>query len=262
MTVNQFKVFDENKTNMLSQAEYEALSDRTGGFRTGLARSEVMNKVLYQLSVMTAALARAIENTGVDVLDTDAESLAQSLTDTFDKFTGILTPSQGGTGKTSLPANALLTGNGAGAIKTVATANGAAYATSSGGVLTFGALPVAQGGTGAATAAAARTALGITPGNIGAVASNALASAVQTLLQEGAITVIKSIQRGVLTTSTASGTITVNAVNPQKSVLHLLGHSGTTATMHITLSGSTTITYDGGANGQSQKMSWELVEFY
>ena len=262
MTINHFKIFDENRTNMLSQADYEALDDRAEGFQTGLARSEVMNKVLHQLSVMAAALAIAVENSGADVLDTDAESLAQSLTDAFDKFTGVLAASQGGTGRNTLPANALLTGNGTGAVKTVATASGAAYAAAAGGELTFGLLPVAQGGTGAATPAAARAALGITPANIGALTQADLTAAVQNLLREGGITVIKSIQRGVLTTNSGSGTITVNAVNPAKSMLHLLGHSGTTASMHITLTNGTTISYAGGANGQTNRMSWELVEFY
>ena len=54
----------------------------------------------------------------------------------------------------------------------IATAKGAAYATSANGALTFGTLPIAQGGTGSTTAANARTNLGITPANIGAATSS------------------------------------------------------------------------------------------
>lgn len=74
---------------------------------------------------------------------------------------GTLGVARGGTGKATHTANAVLTGNGTGAVNNVASASGALYATGSGGVPRFGTLPVAQGGTGATTAAAARSNLGI-----------------------------------------------------------------------------------------------------
>lgn len=67
----------------------------------------------------------------------------------------------GGTGLSTLTVNALLAGNGTGVAKLIATASGALYATSSNGEAQFGLLPVAQGGTGAATPAGARSALGV-----------------------------------------------------------------------------------------------------
>lgn len=67
----------------------------------------------------------------------------------------------GGTGKASHTANAVLTGNGEDAVKNVATANGALYATAANGAPKFGTLPIAQGGTGATTAAAALEKLGL-----------------------------------------------------------------------------------------------------
>ena len=64
-------------------------------------------------------------------------------------MTGTLGVGNGGTGQTSFTNNAIITGAGSNtALKSVATANGAAYATSANGALTFGTLPVAQGGTG------------------------------------------------------------------------------------------------------------------
>lgn len=74
---------------------------------------------------------------------------------------GTLPVSKGGTGKTSHTSNAVLVGNGASAVKNVATANGALYATAANGAPKFGALPIAQGGTGKTSAAAALAALGV-----------------------------------------------------------------------------------------------------
>jgi hypothetical protein len=70
-------------------------------------------------------------------------------------LTGTVSVYNGGTGATTLAANAVITGNGTGTVKTVSTANGALYATAAGGAAQFGTLPIAQGGTGATTAAAA-----------------------------------------------------------------------------------------------------------
>lgn len=80
---------------------------------------------------------------------------------------GTLGVARGGTGKATHTSNAVLTGNGTSAVKNVATASGAFYATSANGAAKFGTLPVAQGGTGATTAAAART-------NLGAAASDVI----------------------------------------------------------------------------------------
>lgn len=55
---------------------------------------------------------------------------------------------QGGTGKTTFTSNAVLVGNGTSAISEKASANGALYATAANGALSWGTLPVAQGGSG------------------------------------------------------------------------------------------------------------------
>jgi hypothetical protein len=64
----------------------------------------------------------------------------------------LVTVGQGGTGKATHTANAVLTGNGTSAVKNVATASGALYATAANGAPKFGVLPYAQGGTGYALA--------------------------------------------------------------------------------------------------------------
>ncbi|MGI5873548.1 MAG: hypothetical protein ACOX8R_02665 [Bacillota bacterium] len=77
-----------------------------------------------------------------------------------DITSGTLGVARGGTGKATHTSNAVLTGNGTGAVKNVATAAGAFFATAANGAPAFGTLPVAQGGTGATTAADALTSLG------------------------------------------------------------------------------------------------------
>lgn len=72
-----------------------------------------------------------------------------------------LSVANGGTGVKTHTSNAVLTGNGTSAVKNVASANGALYATSANGAPKFGTLPIAQGGTGATTAASAISNLGI-----------------------------------------------------------------------------------------------------
>lgn len=72
---------------------------------------------------------------------------------------GTLSIAQGGTGKATHTSNAVLTGNGTSAVKNVATASGALYATSANGAPQFGTLPVAQGGTGKTSLTEALTAM-------------------------------------------------------------------------------------------------------
>ena len=89
---------------------------------------------------------------------------------------GRVQPEVGGTGAdlSGAPLNSIIRKSGAGdnMLWYTATGNGAYYATAENGPAKFGTLPVAQGGTGATTAAAARTNLGITPANIGAAATS------------------------------------------------------------------------------------------
>lgn len=96
-----------------------------------------------------------LDNTGVTRLVTDLKSRFASLVG------GVVAVSQGGTGKATHTTNAVLTGDGTSAVKNVSTADGALYATAANGAAQFGTLPVAQGGTGATTAAEARASLAV-----------------------------------------------------------------------------------------------------
>ncbi|HFD7736326.1 TPA: hypothetical protein ACF54C_000027 [Serratia marcescens] len=71
MAKNEFLTFGTAaNANVLSNADYQALPSRTSGFGSGVAKSEQLNKVWRQSSVMTSAMAQYIaDSTGNDVLD-------------------------------------------------------------------------------------------------------------------------------------------------------------------------------------------------
>ena len=79
---------------------------------------------------------------------------------TYDS-SSIVPVADGGTGASTLKANAVLLGNGAGAVKQKATASGAMFATGANAEPSFGILPIAQGGTGGNSGASALSNLGI-----------------------------------------------------------------------------------------------------
>lgn len=66
---NDFLIFDENKDNMLTQELYSVDGDRTDGFKKGLARSNVNNKVLHQTSMMCNAIGELAKEQGLVASD-------------------------------------------------------------------------------------------------------------------------------------------------------------------------------------------------
>lgn len=71
MATNEFKAFATGAgANVITQAEYEALASLAAGFSAGTARSNELNKVWRQASIMAAVLAQLIvDQTGHDALD-------------------------------------------------------------------------------------------------------------------------------------------------------------------------------------------------
>ncbi|MEN4246991.1 hypothetical protein P9A06_20580 [Serratia marcescens] len=71
MAKNEFLTFGTAaNANVLPNADYQALPARSSGFGSGVAKSEQLNKVWRQSSVMTSAMAQYIaDSTGNDVLD-------------------------------------------------------------------------------------------------------------------------------------------------------------------------------------------------
>ncbi|MGP0843193.1 hypothetical protein ACJ8P1_25755, partial [Serratia sp. CY85266] len=82
MAKNEFKPFAIGEyANVLSQNEYESLPAVGAGFTSGVAKSEELNKVWRQSSVMSSVLGDFISiNSGDDVLDDgDTSKVLQSL---------------------------------------------------------------------------------------------------------------------------------------------------------------------------------------
>ncbi|CNK98050.1 putative bacteriophage tail fiber protein [Yersinia enterocolitica] len=71
MPKNEFKAFAIGKNaNVLTQAEFDELSAVINGFQSGIARSEQLNKVWRQSSVISHVVAEFMaENSGDDILD-------------------------------------------------------------------------------------------------------------------------------------------------------------------------------------------------
>lgn len=82
MAKNEFLTFGTAaNANVLPNADYQALPARSSGFGSGVAKSEQLNKVWRQSSVMTSAMAQYIaDSTGNDVLDNgDMAALSDGL---------------------------------------------------------------------------------------------------------------------------------------------------------------------------------------
>ena len=83
MGTNKFYVFDENRANLLSDAEYSSSDYRKGGAVSGIAPSNVHNKVYLQTSMMATAIAQVIADTGRDVSDASLDTLVSQLKDSM-----------------------------------------------------------------------------------------------------------------------------------------------------------------------------------
>lgn len=86
MANNNFKVFDENQTNIMSDEEYALHTQRADGVQSGVANSQLHNKIYRQATIMVKALADFIAGQEYDATDADAALLAQNLRDALSKF--------------------------------------------------------------------------------------------------------------------------------------------------------------------------------
>lgn len=74
MPTNNFKLFDQNKSNMLSDTEYLNAAQRLNGVQTGVASSQLNNKFAYQVSLVAYAIAQIMNQNNLDASDTLAVS--------------------------------------------------------------------------------------------------------------------------------------------------------------------------------------------
>lgn len=70
MPANNFKIFDQNKANLLSDNEYANSTQRLNGVQTGVASSQLNNKFAYQVSLVAYAIAQIMNQNGLDATDT------------------------------------------------------------------------------------------------------------------------------------------------------------------------------------------------
>lgn len=70
MPTNNFKLFDQNKANLLSDTEYANSTQRLNGVQTGVASSRLNNKFAYQVSLVAYAIAQIMNQNGLDASDT------------------------------------------------------------------------------------------------------------------------------------------------------------------------------------------------
>lgn len=74
MAGNNFKLFDENRQNMLSDQEYNDSQQRLSGVQAGIASSMLNNKFSYQMSLVAYAIAQMMNANGYDATDSLAVS--------------------------------------------------------------------------------------------------------------------------------------------------------------------------------------------
>lgn len=80
---NDFLVFDDNDQNILTQEGYVADTDRLNGFKRGLARSIVTNKVLKQTSTMASAIGEYLKDNNLVATDTSVTQLKNAISGAF-----------------------------------------------------------------------------------------------------------------------------------------------------------------------------------
>lgn len=74
MASTNIKIFDENKANMKSDGEYASDTQRLLGVQQGVASSSLQNKTLYQVTLVSYAIAQMMVANNIDANDSDAVS--------------------------------------------------------------------------------------------------------------------------------------------------------------------------------------------
>lgn len=88
---NNYLLFDQSIDNMISQNEYAADPQRMNGFSSGIARSAMFNKVLYQASSMIKVLGDVLATaSGQDISDNDLTTLNEVMTEFLINSAGAL----------------------------------------------------------------------------------------------------------------------------------------------------------------------------
>lgn len=159
ITANELNKIGNGILEAINSAE--ALATRVTAIESSIGTSgDIGTKVANSLSTITwDDTAKKLTKTTNGGTSSDVFTKAD-LGITIADTTGIVPVNRGGTGVQTFTSNAVLYGNGTNGIGAKASANGALYATQANGSLSWGTLPIAQGGTGKTSASEAWTALG------------------------------------------------------------------------------------------------------
>ena len=80
MATTNFVQFNISKNNIQNDQQYQSNNTRINGLTTGLADSKLHNKLFYQLSTLSTAIASFINNKGYDANDDNLSTLIDNLT--------------------------------------------------------------------------------------------------------------------------------------------------------------------------------------
>ena len=83
MATQNFQIFDESLTDIDTDLEYQAESQRINGVTPGLASPKLHNKLYRQCSVMAYAIASVLAARGFNAMDDDPAALVDSIQRAF-----------------------------------------------------------------------------------------------------------------------------------------------------------------------------------
>jgi len=89
MAANNFKVFNESKTNMMNDTDYGTHIQRNNGVSSGLAVSSLHNKLYRQTSIAAKAVADFIASQELDATDNDSVLFSTNLLKALEKVTKV-----------------------------------------------------------------------------------------------------------------------------------------------------------------------------
>jgi len=81
--LNNFFVFNPTHNNMMTDVDYQNNAQRQNGLQSGIASSQLHNKLFYQVSAMVYALAAIVDQAGLVANDSDIPALIASLKTVF-----------------------------------------------------------------------------------------------------------------------------------------------------------------------------------
>lgn len=89
MAANNFRVFNESKTNMMNDTDYSTHTQRENGVSSGLAVSALHNKLYRQTSIVAKAVADFIASQELDATDNDSMLFSTNLLMALEKVTKV-----------------------------------------------------------------------------------------------------------------------------------------------------------------------------